>query len=505
MKKRKALAMWLAAMFIISVIAGCSGGGDAGGEKGSASGESGGEKKLPVRYLLPGTAPQDLDTAVKAINEKLEADGLNLTYEPTYIAWDVWDQKTNLMMSTGEEFELIAIMHDTKGPTVLAGTGGIIPIDDLLNQYGTELEASMPDWIWESAKIDGKITYVPNFWADTAYNDGMFTIRTDLLEANGLTPPKSPEELLDAAETLQKNWPQDNKNVYIKMLEEPAYFLHTTYDTYPFTVADNMIYIDQHGNVKSWLETEEFKKDVQYMNEAYARGLIMSDLLTTPTEVINQEELAGRYLYRPGDVGLSDAILQTFPDAKLDIYYLADQPKFRSYAIRNSNGVSATSPHPEAAIQFLNWVYSSQENMDLVQSGVKDVHWKDTGKNTKDYLAKNENGSPTYELPYWLLGHVEMNRYPTNTDPARLERRTTIADDAVNSITIGFTFDPTNVASQYANCIAELKTSVYPVMHGVVKYEDGYDKMLASMKAAGLDEVVAEYKRQFDEWRASQQ
>ena len=84
MKKRKALAMWLAAMFIISVIAGCSGGGDVGGEKGSASGESGGEKKLPVRYLLPGTAPQDLDTAVKAINEKLEADGLNLTYEPTY-------------------------------------------------------------------------------------------------------------------------------------------------------------------------------------------------------------------------------------------------------------------------------------------------------------------------------------------------------------------------------------------------------------------------------------
>lgn len=213
MKKRKALALWLAAIFMISVIAGCSGGGDAGGENGSASGENDGGDKLPVRYLLPGSAPQDLDAAVKAINEKLEADGLNLTYEPTYIAWDVWDQKTNLMMSTGEEFELIAIMHDTKGPTVLAGSGGIIPIDDLLDQYGTELKASMPDWIWESSKINGKTTYVPNFWADTAYNDGMFTIRTDLLEKNGLKPPTSPEELLDAAETLQKNWPQDNKNV----------------------------------------------------------------------------------------------------------------------------------------------------------------------------------------------------------------------------------------------------------------------------------------------------
>ncbi|MEK3732473.1 DUF3502 domain-containing protein [Paenibacillus sp. FSL M8-0334] len=507
MKKRKVSVLLLAVLMLATVIAGCSGGGDAGSGS-SASGGNGdngsGGAKLPVRYLLPGSAPQDLDTAVKAINEKLEADGLNLTYEPTYIPWDVWDQKTNLMMSTGEEFELIAIMHDTKGPTVLAGNGGIIPIDELLDQYGSELKASMPEWIWESSKINGKISYVPNFWADTAFNDGMFTIRTDLLKDNGFEAPTTPAELLDAAEAIQKNWPQDNKNVYMKVLEEPAYFLHRTYDTFPFAVIDNLIYIDQQGNVQSWLETEEFKQDAAFMNEAYRRGLIMSDLLTTPGEVINQEELAGRYLFRPGDVGLSDTVRESFPNAQLDIYYLADQPKFRSYAIRNSNGVSATSPHPEAAIQFLNWVYSSQENMDIVQSGVKGVHWEDTGKNTKDILAKTENGSPAYELAYWLVGHVEMNRYPSNMDKARLERRTTIADDAVNSVAIGFTFDPTQVASQYANVVAELKTSVYPIMHGVVSYEDNYDKMMSAMKAAGLDEVVDEFRTQFEEWKASQ-
>ena len=183
------------------------------------------------------------------------------------------------------------------------------------------------------------------------------------------------------------------------MLEEPAYFLHTTYDTYPFTVADNMIYIDQQGNVKSWFETEEFKRRAVH-ERAYKRGLIMSDLLTTPTEVINQEELAGRYLYRPGDVGKrrhsSDVpgreagyLLFGRP---AEIQILRD-PQFQ----RDLCYVSA----PRGRHSILNWVYSSQENMDLVQSGVKDVHWKDTGKNTKDYLAKNENGSPAYELPYW--------------------------------------------------------------------------------------------------------
>ncbi|MBW4083132.1 extracellular solute-binding protein [Paenibacillus sp. S150] len=503
---KKTATRVFAPLLAAALLASCSSG------DGNAANETGGQAtatqapaaKLPVRYLLPGNAPQDLDTVVAAINEKLAADGLNLEYEPIYIPWDVWDQKTNLMMSTGEEFELIAIMHDVKGPNVLAGNGGIIPIDELLEEYGAELKASMPEWIWDSAKINGEITYIPNFWLDTAFNDGMVTLRKDLLEKNGLEAPKSPEDLLAVAETLQANWPQDNKNVYIKLLAEPATFLHTTYDSYPFSVIDNLIYVDQEGTVKSWLETEEFKKDVEYMNEAYTRGLILKDVLTTPTEVLNQEELAGRYLYRPGDVGIDDRIRETFPGAEVNIYFLGDQPKFRSYAIRNSNGVSATSPHPEAGVQFLNWVFSNQGNFDLVQSGVEGVNWTNTGENTRDFLSLTDAGGPTYELANWLLGHVEMNRYPTSSDPGRMERRTTIADDAVNSVTIGFNFDPTNVASAYANSVAELQTSVFPLMYGVISYESGFAGALRNMKAAGLDTVVEEYARQFAEWRSSQ-
>lgn len=498
--KRKA-KMGLASILALGILAGCSGGGESSNASGGSGGTSG---KLPVRYLLPGNAPEDLDTVVKAINEKLEADGLNLDYQPTYIPGDAWDQKTNLMMSTGEEFELITIMHDIKGPNVLAGNGALLPIDKLLDEYGPQLKASMPDWIWDSAKINGEITYVPNFWLDTAFNDGMVTLRTDLLEKNNLDAPKSPEDLLNIAETFQKNWPQDNKNVYIKLLGEPATFLHTTYDTYPFAVIDNLIYVDQDGSVKSWLETDEFKKDVEYMNEAYSRNLILKDVLTTPSEVLNKEELAGRYLYRPGDVGIDDKIRETFPGAEVSIYFLNEQQKFRSYAIRNSNGVSATSPNPEAGVQFLNWVFSSQENFDLVQSGVEGTHWKDAGKNKKETLVFTDAGGPKYELSTWLLGNVEMNRYASTIDPGRLERRTTVADDAINSVTIGFSFDPTPVASAYANSVAELQTSILPLMYGVVPYESGFASAIQNMKAAGLDTVVDEYKKQFDAWRATQ-
>ncbi|WP_037289003.1 DUF3502 domain-containing protein [Saccharibacillus sacchari] len=119
-------------------------------------------------------------------------------------------------------------------------------------------------------------------------------------------------------------------------------------------------------------------------------------------------------------------------------------------------------------------------------------------------MAFTDAGGPKYELSTWLLGNVEMNRYASTIDPGRLERRTTVADDAVNSVTIGFSFDPTPVASAYANSVAELQTSILPLMYGVVPYESGFESAIQNMKAAGLDTVVEEYKKQFEAWRAAQ-
>jgi len=518
-KGNRLLAVCLVSVLLITLAAGCSKSSNEGaGGQPAASGSSGtsgepGEQtgkpqeKLMVRYVMPGNAPQDQEAVEKAINAKLELDGLNLTYKAIYIPWDVWDQKTNLMMSTGEQFELITIMHDLKGPNVLASSGGIIPIDELLEQYGADLKASIPDWVWDSAKIGGKTYFVPNFWLDTAYSDGMFTMRTDQLEKNNLQPPTTPAELLDAAEAIKKNWPEDNKDVYIRVLPtEPPAYLHTAYDTYPFAVYQDLIYIDQQGNVKAWMETEEFKQNTAYFREAYKRGLINPDILTAPTEVVIREESLGRYLYREGEsIAGEKPLAEKVPGAKLDLFYFNDKPKFRAYGVRNSNGVSATTKNPEAAILFLNWMMGKQDNFDLVSYGVKDTHWKDAGEGKYEVLKKDSNEGPAYALQFWMLGNLTMSRWTPDTNPKYVELRSKVADDAVNSVTVGFNFDASAVGAEYANCLAELKASVYPIKLGLVDYEEGYADALKKMKAAGLDKVVAEYDKQFKEWQAANQ
>ncbi len=494
---------------ITSACSSSEGGNAAGGNTGSTESkevaqESNGEKKL-VRYVMPGTAPQDQKAGEAAINKKLEEDGLNLQYEAIYIPWDVWDQKTNLMMSTGEEFELIHIMHDNKGPNVLASNGGIIPIDEYLDEYGPELKKSLPDWVWDTVKISGKIYSVPNYWLDSAYADGMVTVRQDLLEKNGLQAPKSADDLLKLAETLKSSWPDANKNVFIRTLNtEPAYYLHPTYETYPFTVFQNLIRIDQQGQVSSWIESEEFKIDVAFFREAYQKGLVNPDVLTAPTEVVNNEEQMGRFLFREGD-GVTDKVGEKVPGAKLEGYFLNESIKFRSYGVRNSNGVSATSPHPEAAVQFLNWVFSSQDNFDLVLYGPEGEYWKNIGDGLKEDLKLDSNGAPAYQVASWMLGHVEMIRWAANTHPTILKYRASQSTDAVNSVTLGFNFDATEVSVEYTNTLAEFNTSILPIKLGLLDYETAFPAALTKMKAAGLDKVVEKYNEQFQAFLQAKQ
>ena len=69
---------------------------------------------------------------------------------------------------------------------------------------------------------------------------------------------------------------------------------------------------------------------------------------------------------------------------------------------------------------------------------------------------------------------------------------------------LNFVFDPTNVATEYANCLAEVEASVYPIKLGIISYEEGYENALGKLKAAGIDKVIEEYQKQLNEYLAAQ-
>ena len=200
-------AMALTGTLLLGTLAGCGGSGSGGPEAGNASSsdeksentadaDSGEIQK--VRYVMPGNEWSDQDYVLEQVNKKLLEDGMNLEVELIRIPWDAWDQKTNLMLSTGEEFELIQVMQDLKPASVLRSQNGIIPLNDYVDKY-PNLKNAM-DGFWEDFTVNGEILAVPAASTMNVSKDyGRIYYQQELFDKTGCEIPETIDEVIDVA------------------------------------------------------------------------------------------------------------------------------------------------------------------------------------------------------------------------------------------------------------------------------------------------------------------
>ena len=475
---KKAIAMVLTAGLCTAMLGGCGQSGSSNATTENAAAASASGEKTVVTYLRPGTEVDHNAELVQAINDKLDADGTGLQLEIMYIPSDVFQDKVSLMLSTGEAFDLLCVMEDQKPFTSFVASEGI-----------------MPDYMWDAATINGEIYTIPANWCEQADQNNCITIRREKLEEFGLEDPQTMDDLLNMCEVFTKNWDGPNKPVVIPLYKEPFTYLFRTLDTYPFTVQKDLIFIDQQGNVKNWMETDEFRQCADFFHKLYQGGYVPEDVLSAGWSSWNTM-LTGDFIW-VDQCQLWDTEQvwkERIPGVQLDTIYLNQKaPPFRSSSFRNDTAVSATSEHPEAAVKFMDWMYSSQENYDLMVYGVEGLTWNDAGNGL---YTKND---PAFEFNAdWMIGNLDYVRYQEGTYDKFIEIMGIEKPDAVNSVALNFVFDPANVADEYAACQAEVEQSIYPIKLGLVSYEEGYENALARMKAAGIDKVIEEYQKQLD-------
>lgn len=170
-------------------------------ETAAAEAESGEIQK--VRYVTPGNEWSDQAYVLEQVNKKLLEDGMNLEVELIRIPWDAWDQKTNLMLSTGEEFELIHVMQDLKSASVLRSQNAIIPINEYVDKY-PHLKEVMGDF-WSDFTVEGEILAVPAASTNNISKDyGRVYYQQEVFDRAGCTIPQTIDELLDDAVKMQK-------------------------------------------------------------------------------------------------------------------------------------------------------------------------------------------------------------------------------------------------------------------------------------------------------------
>jgi putative aldouronate transport system substrate-binding protein len=459
---------------------------------------------------MPGAPTTEADIATQAINEALARDGVNIDFQPFYVPWDQWVDKINLMLSTGDEFELLHIMEDYIPTSTYASRNNLTPLSALIQRETPNLTGRFEQVLWDSAKVNGEIYAVPANWRDNSGDyEGDVIIRKDKFDQYGIPYPQNTGEVLSALTILQEKWSAEDgirRYVYEHSINRSPTAFHRTYATWPFyTSQDGIFQVRQNGEANMYYETPEFRQDAEFMNTLYTGGFIHPDILNLPADTrrttVNDN---GDFLFclmtgpqttyelvNAGVVG---------PGAEILKYKMAsDKPMLMNLPLMNANGIPNTTKHPEAGLKFLDWMYSSQANQDLVLYGVQGRHWTPVGTDRRRHI-KGPDGTNLYAFDFWMIEYVKYHRFDVDDHSPQEEKdnwlRNIYPDRTVISPVVGFNFDSTPVRVEYANVMAEYTASILPIKAGVLPYGPNFQAALARMKAAGSDTVIAEYRRQ---------
>lgn len=451
-----------------------------------------------VKIVLPGEAPKDEENVLAAVNEAMAEDGLNIKLETTYFSWDDYQTKINLIPASGEAYDLCWTHVNWISPMV--SKKALMQLDDLLAQYGSDLYAKMNEAKWIDATIGGGIYGIPTNKPTAEYNR-LVMIRQDLREKYNLPEIKTPEELDNYFRTVHENEPET-------MIQSVSMMGVLRDENYAAPYGDNGLYpcyIDigeEPLTVKNYYESETFKKIVDMNRQWYVDGLMVGP---DKADNFGQYMDAGLGINRGGEIGRkleqeTSAFRENVEGGAFEEFLLhPEKPVYIYEAASNMLSIFSTSQEPEAAMAFVNWLRSEQENYDLLSYGVEGVNY-----NLVDG-AVSYDGIPEdkmYAALVWVWEDFDFKRFPQGTPEEYVQMLKTWDEGAQLAPTLGFKFDTEPVITQISQIDALSTEYARPALMGYVDYDEFIDEFLSKLEDAGIEEVMAEMQRQLDAFLA---
>lgn len=198
-------------------------------------------------------------------------------------------------------------------------------------------------------------------------------------------------------------------------------------------------------------------------------------------------------------------IASTIPDAKLGFFIMDDQQRSLTPGSTVSNEqawnflcVPTWSTKTDAVMAFLDWMWSSKENHDLIQYGIEGEDWEAIGDNAYKTLNAESYTMPGYSFT-WNPSYIRYDEAVVNNDTAtKIYDYMYNPDSYVLSPLAGFNFDSSKVESEVATI------SAYDYKFEWAAYGKDTAKKLAeyhkACEDAGLEKIRAELIKQVQEF-----
>lgn len=529
--KRKAISFLLASVMTTSlVLAGCGSSDtaksnndsakaaetNASGTKAEAAGtgEKAGSEAAPaadreevtvnIAYYRP-TQPSDetLDALSEALSQ-LSLEKFNTKVKLHVIAKADYANYINLTLAGGEELDWFQSgnsgmtlfgMYDSEQVTVL---------DEYLSEDSPIMEYTTKEDL-NCCRVDGNLIALP-----AVKNKGYSAIATfnaDVVDQLGLYDAVRSADDLEDLEPILAAMKEAYPDKYPVGTNQGV----MNYKFYVDPLGDLTLQsgvledITKDTTVTNFFESEEFKAFCEQMHTWYENGWIDPDYETSSNAIST--------LLSNGECFV------VFQDSNIDLAAVSEEERaaseasniIRAYnaqitpfysvttAVNNYTWVMPyTCKNPERAMEIMEWLYSDPEASTIMTMGLE-------GRNYT--LDENGYAKVISDTDYSYVNYIGPNGYISLHTADEGDIFNTILKcnmETQNSIGKGFMYDSTNVSVQ-ATAVSNVCAKYEKGLKGGALDPDEYlPKFIDELKAAGIDEIIADKQAQFDTWYAGQ-
>lgn len=443
-----------------------------------------------VWYMRSPVADMSQQAKVEEAANKIIEPKIGAKLQFKFIEAAAWEEKKNMLVSTGGEYDIIFEAGDTFVNN--AQRGAYLDIRPYMNdKIMPEIMKRNDQFVWDAVTFpDGGVYAIP---AETFYVPyTSYAFKADIVDKYNfdVASVKTYQDLVPLLEEVKKN----EKGMYglidLPKLQSTKY-IPTTHKNVYFDIENDKFIasIDSPDEVEYWKTVKSFVD----------KGYMPKD---AGTKEVNSEIKSGKYAVFQGQMSAEKS------SARHGFPCYENEPQFGYISRTNVTNalacISATTKNPEKALKLLNLIWEDRELSNLLAFGIEGEDYKvtrDPGKDTR-YIDANDGNNVKWAIWHNWLGPLWDQWDSDWNSTESLVYRQNVNKEAEKSPIIGFLPDLSKLKNEQALVSAENEKWEKQFKYASYSnYDSKYKEMKKAYTDAGLYKIVDEFNKQYKEWK----